>query len=408
MIPNLDEYKKRWNFKSDASIKPGLDSIESALKILGHPEKSYPIIHVSGTNGKGSTIQLMERMIQAHGFTTGTFTSPAIKDMHDQIQYQSQAVSRKMVDEAFQLLNEKNLSGTLTDFELLTVLAFVVFRKMNPDYVLVETGMGGLLDSTNVVTPIVSVITSIALDHTDFLGDTLESITQHKAGIIKKNVPVVAGKVPEEAFAVIQLIAAKKGVSPLVYGKDFQIVYEEKEVFKGEKIIPLPKRKMKGNHQRINTAVAIEALLVAGIQLKEAIVQEALLNTQLSHRFEEVLPDVFVDGAHNPAAARALRMTIEEVFPDEKVDFVIGMLKRKDIRGTLDELIPVAHSFTFIYFDHPEAATTDMLLENCAHHRKTVTKLEDGSIMLVKDNERRIIVTGSLYLLSMITIKFKE
>lgn len=408
MIPKLEEYKKRWDFNSDPTIKPGLDSIKEALRLLGHPEQSLTVIHVSGTNGKGSTIQLMEGILQAHGFTTGTFTSPAVKDMHDQIRYNTKAVTGDLIDQAFEQLKAQELSGCLTDFELLTVIAFIVLKKLNPDYVFIETGMGGLLDSTNVVNPIASVITSIALDHTDFLGGTIAAITAHKAGIIKKEVPVISGRLPIDALTLVEEISIEKQAPLYIYGKAFQICEGDVEVFKGKKQFTLAERKMKGAHQRVNVSIAIETLLVIGISLEEKLLQKALLNTQLSYRFEEVLPDVFVDGAHNPAAALALRKTIEEVFPGETVDFVIGMLKRKDVRGTIDALLPVANSFTFINFDHPDAVSPEVLLENCEFSRKQVTKVNGGSIILKKNKNRRIMVTGSLYLLATLDIKVEN
>ncbi len=408
MIPKLNEYKKRWHFESDRTIKPGLDAIEKALQILEHPEKALKVIHVSGTNGKGSTIQLMEAIIQAHGYKTGSFTSPAIKDIHDQIRYNGENITPDQIDRAFWQLNSHHLSGTLTDFELLTVIAFLVLKDLAPDYILLETGMGGLLDSTNVITPIVSVITSIALDHTQFLGTTIEEITTHKAGIIKKEIPVVVGNLPSDALHIAKKTAQKNDSLIKVYGEDFGITQKEEDVFKGEATFTLPERKMKGTHQRINSSVAIEALLVGGVTLKEALVQQALANTQLPHRFEEIYPDVFLDGAHNPAAATALRKTIEEMFPGEKVNFVIGMLKRKDIKGTLDALIPVAKSFTFIHFNHPDAATAEELLAQCQHESKKVTKLIGRSIILTKEKSERIIVAGSLYLLADLTFTIKD
>lgn len=400
MIPKLDEYKKRWQFESDKAIKPGLAAVESALEKLGNPEKTLKMIHVSGTNGKGSTIQLMEAILQAHGYTTSSFTSPAIRDIHDQIRVNGENIAPSEIDEAFEQLHKHQLSGTLTDFELLTVLAFVIFGNLQPDYVLVETGMGGLHDSTNVITPIVSVITSIALDHTQFLGTTIEEIARHKAGIIKNKVPVVIGELPKEAVTIVEKVAHEEQALLKSYGDDFVMTKNLVEVFKGRKTFHLPNRKMKGSHQKMNASVAIEALLMGGIELEEARVQQALKDTQLSHRFEEIMPNVFLDGAHNPAAARALRETIEETFPGEKVDFVVGMLKRKDVQGTLDELMPIANSFTFIHFNHPEAATAEELLVNCSHSKKDVTRLDGQSLYLPEENTTKIVVTGSLYLLA--------
>lgn len=408
MIPKLEEYKKRHHITSEAMIKPGLEAIQAALHKLGHPEKNLKIIHVSGTNGKGSTIHFMESILREHGYMTGAFTSPAVHDLHDQIRLNDENASEQMINEAFRTIKQAGLDGKLTDFELLTVVAFLVFEKTAPDYVLLETGMGGLLDSTNIADPIVSVITSIALDHTGFLGTTIEEITAHKAGIIKKGKPVVIGRMRPESLAMIKKIASEQDAELKGYGEDFTIEDNGREVFRGTETFLLSERKMKGPHQRINAAVAIEALAAANIELREDKLNKALQQAQLAHRFEEIYPDVFLDGAHNPAAAKALRQTIEETFPGEKVDFIIGMLKRKDLKGTLDELQPVAKSFTFLTFNHPEAATGEELMDNCRFINKKMTNISDSSIMLSKDEGARIIVSGSLYLLTTITIIMEE
>jgi len=297
-------------------------------------------------------------------------------------------------------MKEAGLSDMLTDFELLTVAAFVTFRRIGPDYVLLETGMGGLLDSTNVVNPLVSVITSIALDHTSFLGSTVEQVAEHKAGIIKAGTPIVTGPLTNEAFQIVRRVAIEKGSLLLSYGDRFVMEVGERELFKGQQGFILDERKMKGPHQGVNSAVAIEALLVAGVALSEKSVAKGVATTQLAHRFQEISPGVFLDGAHNPAAAIALTETIMREFPGEQVDFIIGMLKGKEIKKTLDELIPVAASFTFLSFDHPNAATGETLMKSCNHKIKSVTKLVNNTIILSTESERRTIVTGSLYLLA--------
>ncbi|AOV07593.1 bifunctional folylpolyglutamate synthase/dihydrofolate synthase [Sporosarcina ureilytica] len=400
MIPKLNEYKERWHIKSDHSIKPGLKAIKEALTLLGNPEKRLNVIHVSGTNGKGSTIQFMESILEAHGYTTGVFSSPAIIDIHDQIRYNGNPVTQFTLDETFRKMKEVELSGKLTDFELLTVAAYVTFERLQPDYVLIETGMGGLLDSTNVVQPIVSVITSVALDHVLFLGSTIQEVATHKAGIIKQGTPAVVGALPPEALEIVKQTARKNDTIIKSYGEQFFIEVKDKEIFNGEHIFTLPYRKMKGTHQMINCGVAIEALLTAGINLIEKKVQDAVATAQLSYRFQEVMPNVYLDGAHNPAAAAALTETIENEFPGEKVDFIIGMLKGKDIKGTLDELMPVAASFTFLTFAHPDAATGEELMKNCGHLEKSVTNSFNRPIILDNGNNGRKIVTGSLYLMS--------
>ncbi|MDN4607147.1 bifunctional folylpolyglutamate synthase/dihydrofolate synthase [Sporosarcina highlanderae] len=398
MIPKFDEYKERYELYSDDAIKPGLESIRAALLKVGNPEKQLNVIHVAGTNGKGSTIAFMESILKEHGYSTGVFSSPALVDVHDQIRLNGLPINQEEMDKSFLQMKKAGLSGMLTDFELLTVAAFLTFERNAPDYALIECGMGGKLDSTNVVMPLVSVITSIALDHVGFLGETIEEITEQKAGIIKKNMPVVIGLLPEEACTVIRKKTMEMNSELSVYGEDFSMKPGER--FEGDIEVPIPTRKMKGPHQAINAAIAIEALWKAGMKLQEVAVAKGIANTSLLYRFQEIEKGVFVDGAHNPAAAKMLAETIRNEFPGEKVDFVIGMLKTKDIRRTLDELIPVAESFTFVDFDHPQAASAEELMESCLYNIKRMTNLTNDTIILSKENNRKRIVAGSLYLLS--------
>ncbi|MEK3934045.1 folylpolyglutamate synthase/dihydrofolate synthase family protein [Sporosarcina sp. FSL W7-1349] len=400
MIPKLDEYKERWAITSENTVKPGLESIQSALKKVGNPQKQLQVIHVAGTNGKGSTIAFMESILREHGHSTGVFSSPAVVDIHDQIRLDGVPVSEEELNRSFSEMKEAGLSGMLTDFELLTAAAFVTFGWLNPDYVLLETGMGGALDSTNVVTPLVSVITSIALDHTAILGDTIEEIAAQKAGIIKQGIPVVTGPLTEEAMKVVSDIAQKSASDLLVCGTDFQIdAGAPTEKFRGTEAFVIAGRKMKGPHQAINAAIAIQALLAAGIPLQEDKVSQAIANAGLANRFEEVASGVYVDGTHNPAAAQALAETILQEFPGEKVDFFIGMLKGKDIQGTLDALLPVAASFSFLAFPHPQAENPKRMMELCNHPNKRVLNDLDERILLETEKNQKKIVTGSLYLL---------
>lgn len=396
MIPKLDEYKKRWEITSESSIKPGLEAIEKALTKMNNPEKQLNIIHVAGTNGKGSTIAFMEAILAQHGLSTGVFSSPAIIDVHDQIRIDGMPISADEINDSFKEMKEAGLDGMLTDFELLTVAAFLIFERLQPDYILLETGMGGRLDSTNVVRPLVSIITSIALDHTTFLGTTIREVAREKAGIIKRHVPVVTGQLPNEALQTIEEIT-KEEKSPLfIYGNQFPKTY-------------LPyKRKMRGAHQGVNAAVAIEALQLADIQLSDKLIEKALATTQLPHRFQEIHPNCFLDGAHNPAAAKALANTIRSEFPGEKVDFIVGMLKGKDIEGTLNELIPVASSFTFLTFPHAEAATGEYLMDLCKFNEKSVTNIVNDTIILSNRIGTKTIVAGSLYLLASLRFEFSN
>ena len=207
MITGLDHYKEKWNIASDTSIKPGLDAIKQALQELGNPHENHQFIHIAGTNGKGSTAAFIAAILMQHGKSVGNFFSPAIEDVHDQIQIDRESATEADFEAAFEQLSK--VQTPLTDFELLTAAAFLIFNRRKPDFIIIEAGMGGRFDSTNVIDPMISVIPSISLEHTNFLGSTIAEIAWHKAGIIKKGKPIAIGKLPKEAGKVICTTAEK-------------------------------------------------------------------------------------------------------------------------------------------------------------------------------------------------------
>lgn len=265
MIPMLDYYKEQWHVASERIIKPGLDSMKQALAALGHPEQDLAVVHLGGTNGKGSTLTFIEQIARQHGLTVGKFMSPCIIDVHDQIQINEQPITSMQMNSIFQTMQQAGLSGQLTDFELLTCAAFLHFKNERVDIVLLEAGMGGREDSTNVITPIVSVIPSIALEHTNFLGTTIAEIAGHKAGIIKEGKPVVVGRLQQHAMAVMVSEAKAKKATLLVLGD----LFEAQTAANGDSYtnddmsirVEGLHRRLPGAHQRDNMALAITAFL---------------------------------------------------------------------------------------------------------------------------------------------------
>ncbi|WP_213422831.1 bifunctional folylpolyglutamate synthase/dihydrofolate synthase [Bhargavaea massiliensis] len=393
MIPKLDLYQKKHELMSADEIRPGLEAMERALARLGNPEKGQHFIHLAGTNGKGSTVAFMESIARAHGLRTGSFTSPAMTDLHDQIRLDGRPVTGNEADSAFAEMKKAGLSGMLTDFELLTAAAFLVFKNHQPYLIFLEAGMGGRFDSTNVVMPEASAITSIGLDHTGFLGGTLKEIAWHKAGILKRGVPGIIGPLQTEAFEEVKRVANETGVPISVYGQDFTA-------------IPGIRPGLSGPHQHVNLAIAAEALKAAGIDLDPSKLKRGAETAFLPGRFEEISPGVFLDGAHNPAAADALVQSVKDRFGEEaKVRFMVGMLARKDYRSVIRILEPVARSFIFIDFAHSDAAP--------AHLLAACTKLPSVQINAEQIQQERwspaeipLIVTGSLYLLSELRHRF--
>lgn len=408
MIPLFDDYKKRWSVTSDDVIKPGLTAIEEALALVGNPERKLQIVHLAGTNGKGSTVTFLEAIAHEHGLKVGKFMSPCLVNVHDQIQVMKQCITQAQMDCVFQQMKSAGLSGKLTDFELLTVAAFLHFVNCDVDIALIEAGMGGLLDSTNVVLPIVSIIPSIALEHTKFLGSTIESIAQHKAGIIKPHRPVVIGEVPLEAKAVIEQVAHAKQAPIFALNQHFTVEQKlQDECYQDNEqnvYITNLTRQMKGPHQANNMALAITAFIEVATVLNMTVNVESLRRgiegASILGRFEEVMPYVIFDGAHNPASAEKLVATIRQQFPNESVTFVIGILGDKDVKEVLQNFEQISEQFYFVDFDNPRAmAAKDMLTLSNAP-KKAI--LSDTISFLQQQSEKkcRTIVSGSLYLLT--------
>lgn len=416
MIPNFDHYKEKWQVKSDDVIKPGLTAIEEALSYLGNPEQTLRVVHLAGTNGKGSTLTFLEAIAQEHGLRVGKFMSPCIVDVHDQIQIAGQPITEAEMDQVFQQMHEAGLSGKLTNFELLTVAAFLHFVNGQVDIALIEAGMGGLLDSTNVVTPIVSIIPSIALEHTKFLGDTLESIAHHKAGIIKQQRPVIIGDLPDEAKRVVDAAAVRKKATLFALGQHFAI----KQTTDGESYmndvqqfqIANLNRSMKGTHQGNNMALAITAFFEVASELDVSIdqtaIRQAVQKASILGRFEEIMPFVILDGAHNPASAEKLAETIQCEYPNEQITFVIGILADKDVQQILRLLEQVSDDFYFVDFANSRAMPAHQMVK-LSHAASKTTLVDYASFIQAQSHrQQRTIVSGSLYLLTEVRNRLKQ
>ena len=414
LIPKFDEYKSRWEMRSDDSIKPGLASMYHALQLLDHPHKNLNVVHIAGTNGKGSTLAFLDSIARGHGLTVGKFMSPCIMDVHDQIQMNGTPILESEMDEVFRKMKYAGLSGLLTDFELLTCAALLYFSTKNVDLVLIEAGMGGREDSTNVVVPIVSIIPSIALEHTKFLGPTLESIAYHKAGIIKDGKPVVVGRVPEEALVVVEKEAILNNASLLQLNRDFRVENSNNRdiyinVINNVVINDLKRSRLLGVHQGENMALAITAFYLVAEKLALVIdhskVSQGVSSASLPGRFEQVLPNIYFDGAHNPASAEMLVKTIQQQFPNEKIRFVVGMLADKDIATVLRILETISDEFFFVDFENNRAMQANQVINVSNAKNKQVIRDVVPFLKNASQNNEKCIVTGSLYLLSEIRQK---
>ena len=339
-------------------IQLGMERIEGLLRELGNPEQKIKTIHVTGTNGKGSVTSMITNILLAANLKVGKFTSPHLVRYNERICLNGEEIS----DEAFATtitavkaaadsIVKKGVCDQPTQFEILTAAAFLYFCLEKVDYAVIEVGMGGLWDSTNVITPVVSVITNVSLDHTDRCGDSVERIAMQKAGIIKEKVPLVTAAEGDNALGPIITMAMFKEAPVYLYGKAFYGTEVESSMdgqkftlHAGDFYASDYEIKLPGEHQIKNTSVAIVAAKLVSKQddrINELALHLGVANTLWPGRLERVSqkPDLILDGAHNPDGAKALRSALDKYYPGQKVHFVFGMMGDKDMSGVIKTLI---------------------------------------------------------------------
>ena len=365
-------------------IKPGLARIRALLGFLGDPHRLFRAIHVGGTNGKGSTAAMVASVLGRQGYRVGLYTSPHLIDFTERIQVNGRVIPSDRVwamTEKVRQASDACLSEPPTFFEATTALAFAHFADAAVDCAVIEVGLGGRFDATNVLTPLVSVITTIGLDHQEYLGTTPEAIAFEKAGIIKPGVPVVAGRLSPETLSVIRGEAAEREAFCLTLGEDFDACGEAPERFSydglrrryGGLSCPLP-----GRHQLDNAACALAALELAearGLAVGEEAVREGLRAVRWPGRLELVSrkPDVWLDGAHNPQAAEALAAHLTTLsarrapVAQGRLILVVGMMRDKDRKGVLALLaaVPGVCHLVVTSAAHPRAADPQELARDC-------------------------------------------
>ena len=340
------EVEKWLHSRIGLNFRSGLGRMQRAVDLLGNPEQTYPIIHVTGTNGKGSTIAFMRDLFVAHGKTVGTFTSPHIVSIHDRICINGDPISDtdfiRLADQVKAM--EQRLLEThdqLSFFELLTLIALLYFKEQKVDLVLLEVGIGGLLDTTNVVTGEIAIITSIGLDHQETLGDSLTAIAEQKAGIFKPGRSAVIANLAQEAQLVCQRTATDLGVSFYQADQDFSFRngnFSSSLADFNHLILGL-----EGAYQEENAALALQAFLLFMVQRNEKVDQEAvraaLQATKWAGRLEAVTEHIYLDGAHNlPALERLVEFIQEKIQQGYQPHILFGALKRKDYSGMLTYL----------------------------------------------------------------------
>lgn len=401
------EVEKWLHSRIGLNFRSGLGRMQRAVDLLGNPEQAYPIIHVTGTNGKGSTIAFMRELFLSHGKKVGTFTSPHIVSIHDRICINGQPISDadfiRLADQVKTM--EQRLLEThdqLSFFELLTVIALLYFKEQGVDLVLLEVGIGGLLDTTNVVTGEIAVITSIGLDHQETLGNSLEEIAEQKAGIFKQGRAAVIANLAPESQLVCQKIAEDLDVT--LYQADRDFSFKSGHFFSSLADLTRLKLGLEGAYQEENAALALQAFLLfmtaRGEKVNEEAIRRALKTTSWAGRLEAVTEHIYLDGAHNlPALERLVEFIQEKIQQGYQPQILFGALKRKDYSGMLAYL--TAHlPDTALYvtsFDYQGSLEEQDLsgYHRVASYRDFIDDFEKSA-----GEKDLLFVTGSLYFIS--------
>ena len=412
-----DEALERIHSLLTFGSRPGLDRMRELLRRMGDPQDRLSYIHVAGTNGKGSICAVLSSILVASGCKTGLFISPYITDFRERIQIDNEMISRETltaaVEETFPLIEQLRSEGiVITEFEYVNALEFYIHAQAGCDIVVLETGMGGLLDCTNVILPpLCAVIATIGLDHTAILGDTIEKIAEQKCGILKKGSVAVTSAQCDEAMRVIRDTADALGI-PLIESGSVALTAEDITlggtdlIYRGEKM----HLSLAGDHQIENarTALAaIEALTERGIlNISASDIREGLQKAVNPARLEVLhqSPLVLLDGAHNPNGVEALKRAIDRFLGDRRVFCVMGMLADKDSDSSLELLDGAFEAIYTVPIDNPRALSSEALAEKCRAHAAEVKAFDsaeaafDAAYARAEAEDAAVLVCGSLYL----------
>lgn len=400
-------------------IKPGVKRMEWMLERLNNPQFNINGIHVGGTNGKGSTVAYLRSALVDNGYEVGTFTSPFIETFNERISLNGIPISDdnivelvqkvKPVSEALEVETEL---GTATEFEIITTMMFLYFGELHPvDFVIVEAGLGIKNDSTNVFKPILTILTSIGLDHIEILGDTYTDIAKDKGAIVKPNTPIIYAVKNEGALKVIRGCVEQQNTEGIEFDRDISIVSQEEEFTYRYKDYELETLllNMLGEHQKENAALAITAL----IELNESGIVDLDFNKMIdgiesvswTGRIEQVKekPLMIVDGAHNVESVEALISTMKDYYHIDSLDILFSAVKGKPINTMVDQLKTIASTFYVTDFDFPRALTKDAIFEEIRFDQK---ELVDDYVKFIETYEGDgLIITGSLYFISEVKAK---
>ncbi|WP_425255589.1 bifunctional folylpolyglutamate synthase/dihydrofolate synthase [Mammaliicoccus sciuri] len=403
-------------------IKPGVKRMKWMLDKLGNPEEKIQAVHVVGTNGKGSTVSYLREALVANNYEIGTFTSPFIVTFNERISINGTPITDDELVELVQIvkpiserLESETDLGPATEFEIITLMMFVYFGTVHPvDFVIIEAGLGALNDSTNVFQPIMTVLTSIGLDHTNILGDTYMDIAREKAGVIKPSVPLVYAIKPKDALHFVREVVEKNYNKGLELDRDFHVLSDDTEFTYryGSYELENIQLKMIGQHQHENAALAITTLIEmyqrGMIQLNFNTMIDAIEHTTWSGRIEKVQeePLILIDGAHNRESIDALVDTLKQYYSDKKIDVLFAAIDGKPIGKMMNSIEDIANRFYVTTFDFPKALPIDAVYDYLEHHH--IEKVQDYPQFIKQYDGELLVVTGSLYFISEVRKLFKD
>ena len=398
-------------------IVPGLENIRELLRRLGNPQDKLKFIHIAGTNGKGSTLAFISEILMENGYKVGRYVSPTIFEYRERFQIQGKPVSKAEVGRLMEAVAvhadamEREKLSHPTPFEIETAMAFILFAEKKCDFVVLETGMGGLLDATNIIeNTLISVITHISRDHMGFLGESIEEIAYHKAGIIKKNAVVVSAAQEESVRNVLENTAVHKQAERIIFVAEEEIRNEKYDMqkttfsYKDRKKIEIT---LLGTYQVKNAVLALETADVLrnmGYRIEEEKVRKALKKTQWNARFQVISkkPLFLVDGAHNVAAAKELRKSVEFYFTNRRIIYIIGVFRDKEYPQVIRETCDLAeHIITVAKKGNARALSSVELASEAAKVNQMVTAADSVEeavelAYLLADKDTVIIAFGSL------------
>ncbi len=407
-----------------SAAKFDLENIGTLALRLGHPERAYACAHIAGTNGKGSTAAMLESILRAAGFRTGLYTSPHLERINERIRVAGEEISDEAFAQSFSRLHELieellavgRLRAHPTYFECLSAMAFEHFARARVEFAVFETGLGGRLDATNIISPVVTVLTPIDFDHENFLGHSLAEIADEKAGILKPNVPVVTAAQRPEAFAVVGERAAKLGCPIIETDSAYRIAGQSWEDGCARAVVSETasdwqidlRLNLRGRFQLYNAVSAVAAshlLRSRGYSIPDDAISRGIATTHWPGRLEllQDCPAIYLDGAHNPAAARELAAFWDEQFAGRRIILVFGAMRDKAVDEIAGLLFPRAAAVIFTEPRSPRAISAAQLAHVVGHHaphHEVVADAEEAverALELTEPGDA-VFITGSLYL----------